>query len=542
MSKPLDELYEFGDFRLNVGEHLLERFDGIQNRHLPEKAFQTLCFLVRNNGRLLTKREILDHVWPDAFVEENNLDKSIYAIRQCLANGSGQKYIDTVHKHGYRFVAEVTVPHTGEEADADGTVGFVMDIQAPVHEVPASDPDKQSNETELRRPSRRRAYLQLAVPVVLSLTVFAVWFAMSERRVEGPDQPAAAITETLSSQSSAPRHGNSPAYDLYVRGKVKVASENREDTEAAIKLLEEAVAIDPNFAEAYAQLARAYNTLAFKFSSDSDRKRFHENAEVAIEKALALNPNLAEGHFARGLILWTNTKRFPHEQAIQSYKRSLALDSTSDETHHQLSIVFAHIGLMDEAQHSLNNALQINPNNTMARYRVGVYYAWQGKSDEAVAVFKTIPTDVSPMLTDRSTAEVFSQIGRQSEAETLVDESLKRYPKDDGGSFTSVKALLLAQAGKRKEAEETILRALEIGKGFGHFHHTTYNAASTYAVLNEPEEAVRWLEVTSESGFPNYTYFLNDPNLNNIRNHPRFVDFMARQKLQWERFKSLVRN
>ncbi|MGH9820652.1 MAG: winged helix-turn-helix domain-containing protein, partial [Pyrinomonadaceae bacterium] len=102
------ELYEFGIFRLDVGEHILEHLDHSKNGSLPEKAFQTLVVLVRNKGRLLTKQELLDHVWPDSFVEENNLDKSIHAIRQVLGEKPGeQKFIETVRKHGYRFVAEV---------------------------------------------------------------------------------------------------------------------------------------------------------------------------------------------------------------------------------------------------------------------------------------------------------------------------------------------------------------------------------------------------------------------------------------------------
>jgi hypothetical protein len=48
----------------------------------------------------------------------------------------------------------------------------------------------------------------------------------------------------------------------------------------------------------------------------------NEDAEVAVDKALAIDPNLAEGYFARGLMLWTPSKRFPHEQAVQAYKRA----------------------------------------------------------------------------------------------------------------------------------------------------------------------------------------------------------------------------
>jgi tetratricopeptide (TPR) repeat protein len=332
----------------------------------------------------------------------------------------------------------------------------------------------------------------------------------------------------------------SPAYDLYLRGKVKAGSENREDTEAAIKVLEAAVAIDPELAGAHAQLARAYNTLAFKFSSNSKGKLYHENAEIAILKALALDPDLAEGHFARGLILWTKTKGFPHEQAIQSYKRSLVLDPNSDEAHHQLSMVYSHIGLLDEAHQSVRRALEINPNNTMARFRVGVYYAYQGKFDDALTVFKTIPREVSPILVDRCIAEVLVQIGSLSEAEVMVEQYLEKSPQDEGGSFTSVMAVLLAKKGKATDAEVAIESALRIGRGFGHFHHTAHNIASAHAAMNRPEEAVKWLEQASDDGFPNLPYFEIDPNLNNVRHHPRFVEFVSKLRPQWERFKKVA--
>ncbi len=549
------EIYEFGPYRLDIGQHRFERSDGTSKGTLPEKAFQTLVFLVRNQGRLVTKNELLDAVWPDTAVEENNLNKSIYAIRQALGEKPrGQVYIETIPKHGYRFVTAVTKIGNDEipsgiaaGVDPDQVNTLVNEVVRPVQKngnssagpvgKSAAHPEELKTGRDL---DRRRNYLLLIVAVALVGATGLGWFVMSRLQAIEKSVLSTALDPRSSSENNETDSARSRAYDLYVRGKVKVASENREDTEEAIKFLEDSVAIDPNFAEAFAQLARGYNTLAFKYSSDSERKQLHENAEVAIEKALALNPDLAEAHFARGLILWTNTKRFPHERAIQSYKRSLALDPKSDETHHQLSIVLGHIGLLGEAQQSLNNALQINPNNTMARYRVGVYNAWQGKFDEAAAVFKTIPSDVSPMLVDRSMAELLVQTGRLSEAETLVDDYLRRYPQDEGGSFTSVKALLLAKAGRQNEAEAAIRHAVQIGAGFGHFHHTAYNVASAYSAMNKPEEAVRWLEAAAEDGFPNYSYFEIDPNLDNIRNHPQFIEIMTKLKPQWERFKALV--
>ena len=466
MDRREPEIYEFGDFRLDVGEHRIERISGGPSGSLQEKPFQTLLVLVRNGGRLVTKEELLSAVWLETIVEENNLGKAVYAVRSFLGElEPGKKYIETVPKHGYRFVAEVRriVSNGSGKNGAEGAVS-----------------------------SGSRVFIAA-----------------------------------------------SPAYDLYVRGKVKAGSENIEDTENAIKVLEAAVAIDPYFAPAYAQLARAYNTRAFKFSNGPQTKLLQENAEVAVEKALALDPELAEAHFARGLILWTKTKGFPHEQAIRSYKRSLELDPDSDEAHHQLSMVYSHTGLLDEAQQEVGKCLEINPNNTMARFRVGVYCQYQGRFEDARAILKSIPLDVSPLLVERTTAEVLIQSGRAAEAEEIVDTHLDRYPQDEGGSFNSVKALLLAKAGKPAEAETLIGRAEEIGSDFGHFHHTAHNIASAYTAMGWPTDALKWLEKAADSGFPNFTYFRVDPNLDALRGQAEFVELIEKMETQGKRLRNL---
>ena len=332
----------------------------------------------------------------------------------------------------------------------------------------------------------------------------------------------------------------SPAYDLYIRGKVKAGSENIDDTNEAIALLEAAVGLDSSCAEAYAQLARAYNTRSFKFTSQAEGRRFRENADVALAKALDLDPNLAEAHFVRGLVLWTKAKGFPHEQAIRSFKKALELDPDADETHHQLSMVYSHVGLLEEARSHVGQAIDLNPNNTMARFRVGVYMAWQCRFEDALAVLKTVPSDVSPFLVDRIRAEVYVQLGRLDKARPIIDGFLAGHPTDEGGSLTGVRALLLAKAGEAREARTMIARAIELGTGFGHFHHTAYNIAATYAALQEPDEAVEWIEAAADDGFPCYPYFERDPNLDGLRGYPRFVDLMSQLQKQWKHFKQMA--
>ncbi|MEP6782946.1 MAG: protein kinase, partial [Acidobacteriota bacterium] len=295
---------------------------------------------------------------------------------------------------------------------------------------------------------------------------------------------------------------NSVAYDLFLRGKINVGSENRDANDTAIKLLQQAVAADPSYAPAYAQLARAYNIKAFYFAASPESERLNEDAAVAIEKALRLDPNLAEAYLARGLLLWTHQNRFPHDQAAQSYKRAIALDANLDEAHHQLALVYMHVGLLDKARTEIEQAIKLNPSNTMARFRVGVIDLYRGRYEDALAIFNSTPLEKSAALLSFQKALTLAQLGRMQQARQVVDEYFSRFTTDEGGTVTSIRAMLLAKDGKTREAEADIQRAIEIGRNFGHFHHTAYSIASTYAILNRPAEAIKWLQTAADDGFP----------------------------------------
>ncbi len=97
-------VYEFGKFVLDPQEKTL--FADGTPLHLPAKEFETLILLVENNGKALTKEEMMTAIWQDAFVEESNLAKQISQLRK-IFNANGEKFIETLPKHGYRFSAEV---------------------------------------------------------------------------------------------------------------------------------------------------------------------------------------------------------------------------------------------------------------------------------------------------------------------------------------------------------------------------------------------------------------------------------------------------
>ena len=116
---------QFGDFTLDVSERLLFR-DG-RPVLLTPKAFDVLAALTARPGRLMTKDELLKEVWPDSFVEESNLAYHVFALRRALGEtADGGRYVETVPKHGYRFVAAVTLANG---ANVDGTLGSPADAK-----------------------------------------------------------------------------------------------------------------------------------------------------------------------------------------------------------------------------------------------------------------------------------------------------------------------------------------------------------------------------------------------------------------------------
>lgn len=105
-SQAANRVYHFGSFSLNEREQQLLR-NGEPIR-LPPKVFGVLLVLVQNRGCLLTKEKLLQEVWPDAFVEEANLNVNIAGLRKALGERPGEdQFIETIPKRGYRFIANV---------------------------------------------------------------------------------------------------------------------------------------------------------------------------------------------------------------------------------------------------------------------------------------------------------------------------------------------------------------------------------------------------------------------------------------------------
>jgi TolB-like protein/DNA-binding winged helix-turn-helix (wHTH) protein/cytochrome c-type biogenesis protein CcmH/NrfG len=326
------------------------------------------------------------------------------------------------------------------------------------------------------------------------------------------------------------------AYDLYQRGRYLAFSNNKQELAAAIGFLEQAVRLEPNLAAAHALLGRGYTTQTFL--AEPQQRDLEARAMEEVDKALKLDPDLADAYLARGTIYWTHRNGFPHERAILEFKRALELDPSSAQAHHELGKVFLHIGLLDRAEQELRAALRLEPTNMGVRFRIGVVALNAGKSSEAIATLEGtrafFPENWSYYM-----ALALFDLGRNPEAVLLIRDFLQQNPRDEGGVGNAMQALLQADAGEVALAERSIQAAIEKGKGFGHFHHAAYTIGTAYALMNRPQEAVRWLRAAADDGFPCYPLYMRDHNLDKVRTDASFQHLMRDLKSRWEHYQAI---
>jgi DNA-binding winged helix-turn-helix (wHTH) protein/TolB-like protein/Flp pilus assembly protein TadD len=204
MASPVNVLYEFGPFQLDPPERLLV-CDG-KPVSLPPKAFDLLLALVDRSGHLVEKDELLRIVWPASFVEEGNLAVTISLVRKTLNDDRGQhKYIETVSKRGYRFVAEVKRLDDRALVIAGGTEAEKLRPRPVLPRATAQETTPATSDLPIRK---RFGALELAIVAIglLALAVVAITYRKGARTQSPGGAPIRSLAvlpfQTLSSNSS----------------------------------------------------------------------------------------------------------------------------------------------------------------------------------------------------------------------------------------------------------------------------------------------------------------------------------------------------
>jgi TolB-like protein/DNA-binding winged helix-turn-helix (wHTH) protein/Tfp pilus assembly protein PilF len=188
--------YEFGEFQLDTGKRLLRRLDGTQVPLTP-RVFETLLYMVEHHDAVLGKEQIMEAVWPDSIVEENNLAQAISKLRQVLGETPGShSYIVTVPGRGYRFVAEVN-KRNGNIV----SIGPADSPTTPMSVREATEADSKADRHQLLRKVRHGASPSdwrifgaaiTAIIVVGLATLFFVRYRSLPVSVRAPSSPVPA--------------------------------------------------------------------------------------------------------------------------------------------------------------------------------------------------------------------------------------------------------------------------------------------------------------------------------------------------------------
>ena len=350
MTDATPTIYEFSGFRLDVARRQLRASDD-QTASLTVKVFDLLLYLVEHRGELVEKSALLQAVWPNVIVEENNLNQNISVLRKALGERAGEhRFIVTVPGRGFRFVAPVTVS-LGNGAAASAANPAVHPVAAPriaimpfenlspdpanaffadgLHDeilatLAQRAPDLQviSRTTMMRYRAHPAPLPQIAaelnanhviegtvrreadqVRVTLQLIDARedrhLWAHSYERTLksaltlqcEVASDVAARLAARFHGDAAAPPTQNPEAYDLYLRSRLlaqQVTPLSPPGQYAEVEtLVSHAIALDPKFAIAYAHRA-GFADARFAFNYEtSDEALERIRSDLAAAKRLA---------------------------------------------------------------------------------------------------------------------------------------------------------------------------------------------------------------------------------------------------------------
>nr|MBA3694915.1 winged helix-turn-helix domain-containing protein [Acidobacteriota bacterium] len=183
MNEPQTQIYEFGGFRVDAAKRLLMQRSG-ETVPLKPKVFETLLYLIQNSGKVLDKDELLNAIWTDTIVEENNLSQNISILRRVFGEKHGEnRFIVTVPGRGYKFVASVQV--SSSEFQVSSSVESEISNSESNDESPTKSAPETRNlkletnqqpkpKTDDRNPNRFR-FAAFAVLIILALGSLGIY-------------------------------------------------------------------------------------------------------------------------------------------------------------------------------------------------------------------------------------------------------------------------------------------------------------------------------------------------------------------------------
>lgn len=343
------------------------------------------------------------------------------------------------------------------------------------------------------------------------------------------DEIAGKIAEALKvklgslQEAGRGRTENIEAYTLYLKGRFLWNKRSKEGVTAAMKLFQDAIMIDPNYAKAYSGLADAYAIAAgFGFM---DRDSGQAKAREMAVRALELDDTLAEAHASLGVNLLDHLK---FAEAQRELRRAIDLNPSYASARHWLSNCLGRLGNQAEAVSEIEKAHELDPLSPIISDVLAIHYALFGRLDEAFAMIdKLIETEPTLPIGYTDRAYFFALKGMKEKA--IADLETKYKLDQDEEARTIGLACVYGWFGENEKAAH-LLRVVQDGE-----HSLLYSGwiSLCYAILGEKDEFFAWADRAISNRRLLVELIRYSPLCDKMRDDPRFPEIFRRLGLPY---------
>lgn len=379
---------------------------------------------------------------------------------------------------------------------------------------------------------RRADTLTVAVEMVDTASGLRLWGERYSRKAEDllaiEDDIGKQITQQLraslggkaSSRTRRPRTRNTAAYEAYLKGRYYWSKRTEAELRKGAECFEQAIALDPSYALAYAGLADFYIILGwYSYVAPCES---YPRAKAAATRALQIEPNLAEAHTAMGFISLLYDWEMP--AAEKHFRRAIELNPGYAPGHHWYADFLAANGRLEESWREAQRAHELEPLSLIINWNLGWIRYFSRQYDEAVAQFRnTLELDPNYLVAYMFLGQPYVQQQRYDEAE----EAFQRAVELSGRAAVSLALLGHSQAlaGRREAARELLAELEERSK---HAYTSPIFFVWIHLGLGDKDLTQFWLEKAFEERSNWLAWLAADPRYDSLREDPRFRDLVRR--------------
>jgi Tfp pilus assembly protein PilF len=313
------------------------------------------------------------------------------------------------------------------------------------------------------------------------------------------------------------RHTTSTdAYEFYLRGLSYFTKFTPEFFQKAIESFERAIAIDPNYAPAYAALAESHSEVTFFASAGESMS----NARAAARRAIELDPALGNAHNSLAVTLMYYDRDFAG--AEDAFRSAMSLDPGSAHIQMWYGWFLGLTRRFDEGLEQMSRARELDPLSQLIGFGIGAIQLWSGQIDSAIEQLRRV-AELHPDFPLAYTYLAEAYVEKRDLASAVSTIENAPITLDDPISLSAT-AYVYAKAGERDKAQE-ILRELAEADAL------SVQIAQVFVGLGDMEQALAWLEKACDSSSVWLIWLIVDPAFNPLRDDPRFKDLLKRMNL-----------